>query len=101
MTCDINDLLMMCQVKNGDVLGTTAFLDLFVHDFWGADISLHDSHKSYRPVTVTTFRMDHDLYGLHSSGFHLTNTIVYALCCLSVYLLLKQWLPVAGKQSKC
>jgi hypothetical protein len=38
-------------VIDGDRLG-----DVFLHDFWGDDIQSNVSHKSYRPLTVLTFR---------------------------------------------
>ena len=30
--------------------------DLFLHDFWGTNLTSSASHKSYRPLTVLTFR---------------------------------------------
>ena len=32
--------------------------DLFSNDFWGAPMSSPASHKSYRPITVLTFRLE-------------------------------------------
>ena len=33
---------------------------IFQHDFWGSNITDHaTSHKSYRPLTVLTFNLDH------------------------------------------
>lgn len=55
------------------------------NDFWGQDIALPDSHKSYRPLTVLTYRLDHYVYGLHARGFHLTNTWLYFICCVSLF----------------
>lgn len=43
-------------VKNPDVLGQTSFWKLFQNDFWGKPMSDPKSHKSYRPLTVLTFR---------------------------------------------
>ena len=42
------------QVGNKDVHGWST--SMWRHDFWGADLTLGDSHKSYRPVTVLTYR---------------------------------------------
>jgi hypothetical protein len=33
--------------------------DVFLHDFWGQDISKRDSHKSYRPVTTLSFHANY------------------------------------------
>ncbi len=43
------------------------------------------SHKSYRPVTVLTFRLNHALSGLSAPAFHLTNALIHALACLLLY----------------
>eukprot|EP01032_Pedospumella_encystans_P009045 gene9045-10681_t len=81
-------------VKNDDVHGLTPFSSLFVHDFWGTDITRNDSHKSYRPLTVATFRLDFSFHALDAYGYHLSNIVVYATTCLLVYALISQWLSV-------
>lgn len=43
-------------VKNQDVRSETPLWNVFQHDFWGQGIELKESHKSYRPLTVLTFR---------------------------------------------
>jgi len=46
-------------IKNKDVhTGTDAvsISDIFLHDFWGSRLASNTSHKSYRPLTVLTFR---------------------------------------------
>lgn len=43
-------------VRNQDVLGTTGLGQLLLNDFWGTPMSHPASHKSYRPLTVLTFR---------------------------------------------
>ncbi|GFR64242.1 transmembrane and TPR repeat-containing protein 4-like [Elysia marginata] len=42
-------------VNNNDLLPSTPLLSIFQHDFWGKKLGNH-SHKSYRPLTVLTFR---------------------------------------------
>ena len=45
-------------VNNPDVTGEgTTVWRLWLNDFWGEDIASADSHKSYRPLTVLTFRL--------------------------------------------
>lgn len=45
---------------NGDVHHRENSLkDIFFHDFWGHDITQLDSHKSYRPFTTISFRMNY------------------------------------------
>ena len=43
------------------------------NDFWGLPLSDPESHKSYRPLTVLSFRLNHHLHGLWSPGFHIVN----------------------------
>ena len=47
---------VLAVVKNPDVDLDTSWWDIWSHDYWGEDITLNTSHKSYRPVTVLTFR---------------------------------------------
>lgn len=39
-----------------DLRAETPLGDLWHHDFWGSRLSSNTSHKSYRPLTVLTFR---------------------------------------------
>jgi len=46
-------------INNKDVCTGTDIIslsDVFLHDFWGSQVALNTSHKSYRPLTVLTFR---------------------------------------------
>ena len=78
------------------MLGVTPLRSLFLNDFWGTDISRDDSHKSYRPLTVLSFRMDHSIYGLDPFGYHTTNVIIYVCSCIAVYAVATQWLSGTG-----
>ena len=42
--------------NNRDVTGTNSVIKLWTNDFWGKSMSDNSSHKSYRPITVLTFR---------------------------------------------
>lgn len=54
------------------------------------------SHKSYRPLTVLTFRWNFALSGLEPSGYHFTNLILHWLLCVTFMhvfkLFLAEWL---------
>eukprot|EP00057_Strongylocentrotus_purpuratus_P016302 XP_011670776.1 PREDICTED: transmembrane and TPR repeat-containing protein 4 [Strongylocentrotus purpuratus] len=65
-------------VKNQDVKPETPLWNIFQHDFWGQAIELKESHKSYRPLTVLTFRINYFAGGLHPWGFHLVNILLHA-----------------------
>lgn len=57
----------------------TALWDIFGNDFWGTSIRSNLSHKSYRPLTVLTYRWNYFLSGgYHSRGFHLVNVCLHA-----------------------
>lgn len=44
-------------IGNKDVLPSSNFFGIFKHDFWGSNMSSKGSHKSYRPLTVMTYRL--------------------------------------------
>ncbi len=72
-------------IGNKDVTQEASLLDVFRHDFWGQDISNDLSHKSYRPVTTLSFRINHMIHGLHASGYHVANVFIYALTVVLTY----------------
>ena len=43
-------------LKNKDLLPDTPLSELFQNDFWGKKLTNETSHKSYRPLTILTFR---------------------------------------------
>ncbi|XP_015835523.1 protein O-mannosyl-transferase TMTC4 isoform X1 [Tribolium castaneum] len=71
-------------VKNKDVMPYIPLNEIFRNDFWGSNISLNSSHKSYRPLTILSYRLN-VLYSnnkLDAFQFHATNVILYGLLCL-------------------
>lgn len=67
-------------VSNKDLRPDTSFWKLFLHDFWGGTLTSNDSHKSFRPLTVLTYRWNYWLAGgLHPWGFHFVNVILHAV----------------------
>ena len=78
-------------LNNQDLNPETPISNVFTNDFWGTELSLRTSHKSYRPLTVLTFRWNYWLAGgLHPMGFHLVNIALHAL--VSVVYLELCWL---------
>ena len=74
--------------KNKDLRPeATSWVDMFYHDFWGADIRSTTSHKSYRPLTVATFRLNYMLHELQPLGYHLVNVLLHSAVCY-LYVLL-------------
>ena len=61
----------------------TTLWQLFVHDFWGGAMTRKESQKSYRPLTVLTFRyLNHYFSGLHPYTYHVVNVALHAVCSL-------------------
>ncbi|XP_058132437.1 protein O-mannosyl-transferase TMTC4 isoform X2 [Dasypus novemcinctus] len=72
-------------VNNKDLQADTPLGDLWHHDFWGSKLSSNTSHKSYRPLTVLTFRINYYLSGgFHPVGFHVVNILLH--CGISVLM---------------
>ena len=58
----------------------TSFWGLFVHDFWGGTMSRRESHKSYRPLTVLTYRyLNYYFTELNPYSYHFVNVIFHAI----------------------
>ncbi|KAI5703300.1 hypothetical protein M8J75_010127 [Diaphorina citri] len=72
-------------VNNDDVQGTAPFWKLFYNDYWGSLINQNYSHKSYRPLTVITFRWNCLLFGKAAFSFHVVNIILHGLCSSLTY----------------
>ena len=52
--------------------------NIFQNDFWGTPITKEQSHKSYRPVTVLTFRLNYLLTEVSPLGYHAVNVLLHA-----------------------
>uniref|UniRef100_T1J4V1 dolichyl-phosphate-mannose--protein mannosyltransferase n=1 Tax=Strigamia maritima TaxID=126957 RepID=T1J4V1_STRMM len=67
-------------VNNGDLKADVPWWNTFKNDFWGTRLTHNTSHKSYRPLTVLSFRMNALLSGgLHPWSFHVTNVLLHAV----------------------
>ncbi len=58
---------------NSDLRPSTSWTQLWQDDFWGEPMSSPISHKSYRPITVLTFRLNYILHKLEPFGYHVVN----------------------------
>ena len=73
-------------VDNADVNpALTPLTNLLVNDFWGTPISSNTSHKSFRPLTTATFRLDYATAGLTAWWFHAVNIVLHATVTLLYY----------------
>ena len=69
--------------KNSDVTAEGPFLatlsDIFTNDFWGQSLLNETSHKSYRPLTTLSFRLNWVLTGEDTFYFHIVNLICHII----------------------
>lgn len=64
---------------NKDLRPETPLAQVFSNDFWGKPMSSNVSHKSYRPLTVLTFRINYALHGLDPFGYHAVNVGLHTM----------------------
>ncbi|CAL8141337.1 unnamed protein product [Orchesella dallaii] len=64
---------------NRDLRPHTPLKNLFFNDFWGTSMQKEQSHKSYRPLCVLTFRWNYAVHGLEPMGYHLVNAVLHAV----------------------
>ncbi|XP_074489781.1 protein O-mannosyl-transferase TMTC3 isoform X1 [Sebastes fasciatus] len=69
-------------LDNKDLRPATPLRNLFLNDFWGTPMSEERSHKSYRPLTVLTFRLNYLFTELSAASYHLLNVVLHAVVCV-------------------
>ncbi|KAK7874466.1 hypothetical protein R5R35_001555 [Gryllus longicercus] len=78
---------------NRDLRPHVPLKNIFFNDFWGTPIHKEQSHKSYRPLCVLTFRWNYALYQLEPMGYHLVNMLLHSVVCLMYYRMCSLFLP--------
>ncbi|XP_014681388.1 PREDICTED: transmembrane and TPR repeat-containing protein 4-like [Priapulus caudatus] len=69
-------------INNQDVRPDAPLHKIFEDDFWGSKLKSKTSHKSYRPITVLTFRLNYYMSGaLVPWVFHCTNIVLHGVVC--------------------
>ncbi|XP_011306647.1 transmembrane and TPR repeat-containing protein 4 [Fopius arisanus] len=77
-------------VNNPDV-STSPLGKVFVNDFWGNRLTHKQSHRSYRPLTILTFRIHHWLRGhLEPTDFHIINLILHSVVSVLTLIVFKK-----------
>ncbi|XP_007429126.1 transmembrane and TPR repeat-containing protein 3 [Python bivittatus] len=79
-------------LDNKDLHPSTPIKNLFLNDFWGTPMSEERSHKSYRPLTVFTFRLNYLFSELNAISYHFLNVIFHAVVCIIFLKLCKLFL---------
>lgn len=77
-------------VDNRDLRPHVPVKNLFANDFWGTPMSKEQSHKSYRPLTVLTFRWNYWLGQTDPVGYHLVNVLLHAAVTVLYYNVCRQ-----------
>src|SRR3990172_12083849 len=60
------------------------------HTLFSFNYFILSGEMSYRPVVTLTYFIDHSLWGLNPTGFHLTNLILQTINTILFYIFLKQ-----------
>ncbi|XP_018562802.1 transmembrane and TPR repeat-containing protein CG4050-like [Anoplophora glabripennis] len=58
-----------------------------------AFLKIEQSHKSYRPLCVLTFRWNYLLWQLEPMGYHLVNMLLHSVVCLMYFRMCSMFLP--------
>ena len=66
-------------LTNRDLLPSSPWSNLLFHDFWGDDIRHVKSHKSFRPITSASFKLNYHLHGDKPMHYHSVNVILNAV----------------------
>ncbi|XP_050093554.1 protein O-mannosyl-transferase Tmtc3 [Anopheles aquasalis] len=71
--------------ENRDLRPHSSIKNVFLNDFWGTPMHKEQSHKSYRPLCVLTFRWNYLLHGLEPAGYHLVNVLLHTIVSLMYF----------------
>ncbi|CAD6234608.1 GSCOCG00002010001-RA-CDS [Cotesia congregata] len=88
-------------LTNPDLLPNSPWFPLLENDFWGTPLRDSESHGSYRPLCVATFRLNHLLGGLNPQGYHLVNIALHAACTGLVVRVARKNLAPSSVQIRC
>ncbi len=70
---------------NPTVTSEAPWRDVWVKDFWGKDdLVSPQSHKSWRPITTGSFKLNYALSGFDTLSYHVVNVVLHALTSLAM-----------------
>eukprot|EP01062_Namystynia_karyoxenos_P056397 TRINITY_DN47350_c0_g1_i1.p1 TRINITY_DN47350_c0_g1~~TRINITY_DN47350_c0_g1_i1.p1 ORF type:complete len:911 (+),score=236.58 TRINITY_DN47350_c0_g1_i1:86-2734(+) len=82
-----DDHLAIERNRDVDPTATPWFPNLVSHDFWGKPLTDPASNRSFRPLTIASFRLSSLLAGgLDPAHFHLENVLLHLLATALCYL---------------
>jgi len=65
--------------KNVVVNGVVPVTQVFQRDFWGTKMSEPASHKSFRPITTLTFRLNYMYSEMETFPYHVVNVLLHGV----------------------
>ena len=74
-------------LENPDILQSTPWGNIWKNDFWGTPLSHSGSHKSYRPLTVLSFKLNFIAGQLDPKSYHVTNVVLHGVASGLVFAL--------------
>ena len=86
-------------VENRDLRPHVPLRNLLTNDFWGTPMVKEQSHKSYRPLTVLSFRLNYLWAELEPLGYHLVNLLCHGMVTLLYYHTCRQVISVSSLTS--
>ncbi|XP_076247643.1 protein O-mannosyl-transferase F38B6.6 [Calliopsis andreniformis] len=85
-------------IVNNEDVKTTPIKDVFMNDFWGSKLTHKNSHKSYRPLTILSFRLQFWIrQGLIAQDYHIVNIALHMIVCMIMFPVLNILLGSEGK----
>lgn len=86
-------------VENKDLRPHVPLRNLLFNDFWGTPMSKEQSHKSYRPLTVLTFRLNYWWNSVQPLGYHFVNVLLHSLVTPLYFKVCRQLLSCSSSLS--
>eukprot|EP00927_Polykrikos_kofoidii_P019846 TRINITY_DN19301_c1_g3_i1.p1 TRINITY_DN19301_c1_g3~~TRINITY_DN19301_c1_g3_i1.p1 ORF type:complete len:833 (+),score=124.86 TRINITY_DN19301_c1_g3_i1:89-2500(+) len=78
-------------VRNPDAKGETPLLELLSHDFWGNSLwGKGGTHKSYRPLVVLSYAIQHRLSGMFPQSLRGFNVALHATNSFLLHVLMRR-----------
>jgi len=80
-------------VENPLVRGERGFSDIFTAHYWAGE---EPAGTLYRPLTIASYRLNHDLAGVAPWSYHLVNVLLHGLVTALVFLLARRLTSAPG-----
>lgn len=73
--------------QNGDANLDNSYANIWMHDIWGRHLTSVESHKSYRPLLITVYRMLIYYYGVKAQVFRIFSIFAHIIATICIYYL--------------